>query len=381
MTRTTGRPIAVTIHTFAAVALVALAACKRSDAAATPPTTVTTVGREAIAIVRADTIESGPVVQGTIVPERDAKIRAQVGGPVLRTFAEQGEQVAAGAVLAQVDDRTYRDAWLSAKSALSTAQNSADIATRELARADRLFKEGAIANRDLELASRSNMSAMSAVEDAKSRYATADENLGRTKITAPFSGVVSERGVSAGDVVAPGAAMYTIVDPGTMRLEAAVPAEQLGSIRIGARVKFSVNGYGDRKFIGTITRINPTADPVTRQVRVYASIPNEARGGTALVGGLFAEGRIASTSRMGLMAPSSAVDQRSVAPQVVRIKNGRVEHVTVELGVHDKVAETFEIRAGVAAGDTLLVGAAQGLSAGSQVRVSEPGDSPASKKP
>ena len=144
-------------------------------------------------------------------------------------------------------------------------------------------------------------------------------------------------------------------------------------------MKFTVNGYGDRKFIGTVTRINPTADPVTRQVRVYATIPNEARGGTALVGGLFAEGRIASSSRTGLSAPTGAVDQSGVAPQVVRIKNGRVEHVTVELGLHDKVTETFEIRAGVAAGDTLLVGAAQGISVGTPVRVSEPSDRPASK--
>lgn len=379
MTRTTGRPLAVMIHSLTALALVTAVGCKRSDAAATPAATVTTVGREVIAIVRADTIESGPVVQGTIVPERDAKLRAQVSGPVLRTFAEQGERVKAGAILAQLDDRTFREAWLSAKSSLANAQNSADIAAREFARAERLIKEGAIANRDLEVASRSNMTAQSAVEDAKSRLATAEENLARTRITAPFAGVVSERGVSAGDVVAPGAAMYTVVDPSTMRLEAAVPAEQLGAIRIGARVKFSVNGYGDRKFVGTVTRINPTADPVTRQVRVYATIPNEARGGVALVGGLFAEGRIASSSRIGLVAPSGAVDQRGVAPQVVRVKNGRVEHVTVELGLHDKVAELFEIRAGLSAGDTLLVGAAQGISVGTPVRVSEPTDRPVSK--
>ena len=379
MTRTTGRPLAVMIHSLTALALVTAVGCKRSDAAATPAATVTTVGREVIAIVRADTIESGPVVQGTIVPERDAKLRAQVSGPVLRTFAEQGEHVNAGAILAQLDDRIFREAWLSAKSSLANAQNSADIAAREFARAERLIKEGAIANRDLEVASRSNMTAQSAVDDAKSRLATAEENLARTKITAPFAGVVSERAVSAGDVVAPGAAMYTVVDPSTMRLEAAVPAEQLGAIRIGARVKFSVNGYGDRKFVGTVTRINPTADPVTRQVRVYATIPNEVRGGAPLVGGLFAEGRIASSSRTGLVAPSGAVDQRGVAPHVVRLKNGRVEHVAVELGLHDKVAELFEIRAGVSAGDTLLVGAAQGISVGTSVRVSEPTDRPVSK--
>ena len=63
-----------------------------------------------------------------------------------------------------------------------------------------------------------------------------------------------------------------------------------------------------------------------------------------------------------------------VSTQVVRLKNGIVERVTIELGLHDKVAETYEVRAGLTAGDTLLVGAAQGISAGSSVRISEPTD-------
>ena len=360
----------------ALVSLAATAACSKGDADASLKTTgpVTTVGREAIAVVRTDTIESGPVVQGTLVPEREAKLRAQVGGSVLRTMVEQGERVGAGAVLAQIDDRTFRDAWLAARAQQTSAQMSADVAGRELARAQRLVKEGALAERDLENATRADLAARAALDDAKSRYANAEEGASRTRITAPFGGVVSERQVSAGDVVAPGAAMFTVIDPSSMRLEAAVPAEQLGQVRIGATVKFVVNGYGGRQFVGRVNRINPSADPVTRQVRIYATIPNAGAGGAPLVGGLFAEGRVASASRLGLLVPAVAVDQRGITPQVVRLRNGVVERVGVELGLHDKVAETYEVRAGLSAGDTLLVGAAQGISAGTAVRVSDPGD-------
>ncbi|MBI2797393.1 MAG: efflux RND transporter periplasmic adaptor subunit [Gemmatimonadetes bacterium] len=360
----------------ALVSLAATAACSKGDADASLKTTgpVTTVGREAIAVVRTDTIESGPVVQGTLVPEREAKLRAQVGGSVLRTMVEQGERVGAGAVLAQIDDRTFRDAWLAARAQQTSAQMSADVAGRELARAQRLVKEGALAERDLENATRADLAARAALDDAKSRYANAEEGASRTRITAPFGGVVSERQVSAGDVVAPGAAMFTVIDPSSMRLEAAVPAEQLGQVRIGATVKFVVNGYGGRQFVGRVNRINPSADPVTRQVRIYATIPNAGAGGAPLVGGLFAEGRVASASRLGLLVPAVAVDQRGLTPQVVRLRNGVVERVGVELGLHDKVAETYEVRAGLSAGDTLLVGAAQGISAGTAVRVSDPGD-------
>lgn len=378
MTNVRTRPTAA--MTFA-LALVAAACSKGPAAASAKSTDGVVVGPEAVAVAKLDSIESGPSVQGTISPEREAKIRAQVGGSVLRTFVEQGEYVTAGAALAQVDDRVFRDAYLAAKAQLSSAQNTADQATRELERAKRLLKEGAISERDQENAVRSELSARAALDDAKSRYASNEENLSRAKLVAPFGGVVSERTVSAGDVVSPGAAMFTIIDPSSMRLEASVPAEQLGQVRIGAAVKFVVNGYGGRKFVGRITRINPSADPVTRQVRVYAAIPNEVgRGGTPLVSGLFAEGRIASASRSGLLVPAAAVDARGLAPFVMRLKSGTVEQVTVELGLHDKVSELYEIRAGLSAGDTVLVGAAQGISAGTKVTVSAPGDKAAAPK-
>jgi membrane fusion protein (multidrug efflux system) len=156
-----------------------------------------------------------------------------------------------------------------------------------------------------------------------------------------------------------------------MRLEASVSAENLAAIRLGAPVEFSVNGYGSRRFIGRISSINPVADPATRQVRVIASIPNQ--GGT-LVGGLFAEGKVASEARTSPVVPFAAVDERGVRPAVMRIKNGKVEKAEVVLGIRDETTETVEIRSGVIPGDTVLLGAARGISAGTKVKVSTPGD-------
>jgi RND family efflux transporter MFP subunit len=188
-----------------------------------------------------------------------------------------------------------------------------------------------------------------------------------------MSGVVSEKPVSAGDVVQPGSSLFTVVDPTSMRLEASLPADQLASVRIGVPVTFTVSGYPGRTLTGHVTRINPTADPATRQVRIIASIPNSSG---ALVGGLFATGRLASEARSGLTAPVSAIDLRSAEPAVMRIKGGRVERVPVQLGLRDETAERVELKSGVQAGDTLLVGAAQGISPGTVVKVSVPSDKP-----
>ena len=154
-----------------------------------------------------------------------------------------------------------------------------------------------------------------------------------------------------------------------MRLEASVPADQLSLIRVGVPVTFTVSGYPGRDFVGHIVRVNPTADPTTRQVRIYVSIPNAGR---ALVGGLFATGRISTSARIGLVVPASAVDVRGTAPFVMRIKGGKAERVPVQLGLNDRTSETYEILSGLQAGDTLLLGAAQGISPGTPVKVTMP---------
>ena len=90
--------------------------------------------------------------------------------------------------------------------------------------------------------------------------------------------------------------------------------------------------------------------------------------------GLFAEGRVASETRTAPVVPIAAVDERGVRPSVMRIKNGKVERVEIELGLRDNQTETVEARSGVIPGDTVLLGTARGLTPGTPVKVSTPSD-------
>jgi RND family efflux transporter MFP subunit len=361
---------------FAFSVLVAMSACSKGDnasAAETAKTETMVVGPENIAVASNGSIMTGPSLSGTLEPEREAVLRAQVSGSVLQTYADQGQAVNAGAVLARIDASGIQDAYASARAGLVAARNAADVAAKDLARNQKLLAAGAIAERDIDQSRRASIAAQAALEDANSRLATAEKAYRSTTVTSPFSGVVSERPVSAGDVVQPGSALFTVVDPSSMRLEASVPAEQLASIRIGVPVDFTVSGYPGRQFVGRITRINPTADPTTRQVRIYVSIPNAGR---ALVGGLFATGRLSTATKMGLVVPASAVDVRGSAPFVMRLRQGKVEKIQIRTGLTDKSSESIEVVSGLQAGDTLLLGAAQGITPGTAVRVSGPVASP-----
>ncbi|HKO15188.1 MAG TPA: efflux RND transporter periplasmic adaptor subunit [Gemmatimonadaceae bacterium] len=352
--------------------LPAVGGCRRGDAnAATAANAPMVIGPENVTVVRAEEIRTGPAISGALQPEEEATIRAEISGSVLATYAEQGQRVTRGQLLARIDDSAVRDQVLSARSAVTTAQNNLDVQQHELERNQTLLKAGAIAERVLEQSQAAVTGAKAQLANAQAMLANARKQLENTRITAPFSGVVSARSVSAGDVVTPGTAMITVVNPATMRLEASVPAEQLSAVRLGAPVDFTVNGYPNRHFTGRITRINPIADPATRQVRIIVSLPNA--GGT-LVGGLFADGRVSSETHVAPVVPTSAVDERGLRPTVMVIRNGRAQKQEVQLGIRDASAETVEVTAGLTPGDTVLLGAARGISANTQVTVNAPSD-------
>ena len=104
--------------------------------------------------------------------------------------------------------------------------------------------------------------------------AAAGKQLANLTIRSPLDGVVAKRLANAGDVVAPGTELYHVIDPRSMQLEAAVPSEALSVIKAGLPVQFEVRGYPGQPFTGRIERISPAADPVTRQVSIFVTIPN-----------------------------------------------------------------------------------------------------------
>lgn len=371
MTTLLRRSAPLALLAASAVSLASLAACgKQAEAPADPAATTQTIGPENIAVAASDTLSSGPSISGTLAADREARLRAEVAGAVLQTFADAGQRVSAGTVLARIDDSAVRDAAISARSAVTQATVAAQQAERELQRARSLSSAGAIAERDVEGAERANLSAQAGLADAKARLSSAEKNLRNTQVRAPFSGIVAEKSVSPGDIVAPGAAMFTVIDPRSLRVEASVPAVALGEIRVGAPVIFTVNG-ADRELTGKITRVAPMVNAQTKQVAIQASVPNDAG---VLVAGLFVEGRVASEKRVGVLVPEQAVDQTGITPSVMRLKGGKVEKVEVQIGLRDDVAERVEVTAGLASGDTVLLGAARGISAGVSVVVSAPAD-------
>ncbi len=355
------------LSTALIVLAVTLSACGKPVAPPAAADAAVQVAPENITVVDSELVESGPSLSGTLAAEREAQIRAQLGGAVLALYVDEGARVAAGAPLVLIDTIVVAEQVRSARSKLRSSQAAAEVAKKNYERSQVLHTAGAIADRDLELARSQQLAADADVADNASRLASAEQQLANATVRAPFAGIVSERPVSTGDVVQPGTALLTIVDPSQLKLEASVATDNLAAMKPGAKVEFSVTGHADRRFTGQIARINPSVDAVTRQVRLYVSVPNADH---ALATGLFAEGRVAVSSERQLSIPTSALDSRAATVSVKRIRGGKVESVPVTLGTRDDLAERVAVTSGIAQGDTLLIGGLLGTPVGSTVHVS-----------
>ena len=323
------------------------------------------VGQENVITVTRDRIVTGPLISGELRPAREATVRAELGGSMLQVAAEEGQAVRRGTLIGRIETSTLDDARRSAESAVKSAESQLDVARREAERTAQLVAAGALAVRDREVAQSNVTAAEAQVAEARSRLVTATKQLGDAVLRAPIDGIVADRAVNVGDVVTVGTALFTIIDPSSMRLEASVPSEALASLRVGAAVQFTVRGY-EQPFEGRIDRISPQADSTTRQVPIFVSVPNT---GGRLVAGLFAEGRVVSEQAEGLVVPINAVNTGDESPWVMRVAGGKTEKVPVTLGLRDSRTERVLVVSGLNEGDTLLRGAAQAITPGTPVTV------------
>jgi RND family efflux transporter MFP subunit len=324
------------------------------------------LGPESLVVARVRPITTGPRISGSLEAKERAMIAAEVSGSVLEVAVELGDEVKVGQTLARIEAIGSTDTVRSARSAVESAEQAAVLARHQAKRSAALVASGAQAEAQLEVDRNAVAVAAAQVEEARARLVVAGKQLGDATVLAPMNGVVSELPVHKGDVVSSGARLMTIIDPSSMRLEAAVPSVYLPELEQGAAVAFEVRGRPGETFAGEITRIAPAADSATRQIPILISIPNPAR---TLLAGLFAEGRIASKTVSGVVLPLDAVQLGGVHPTVTVVRDGKAQRVQVELGVRDDSDELVQIASGLSEGEHVVRGTAGNLTAGTPVKL------------
>jgi len=332
----------------AASASSATSKADKQDTAAAPKLII---APEDIMKVQSNALASGLVVTGSIQPERKADLRAEVSTIVLQVLKENGDVVKRGDVLVRLDETSIRENLNSAEDNARSAALALDQADRALQRLKTLRASGMTSLQALDEAEVKVNAARSELSASRARASTARQQLQRTIVRAPFDGVVSERKVSAGDTAAIGKELVKVIDPTSMRFTGRVSADKIAQVRIGQPVSFRINGYGGQEFRGKVTRVDPAANDVTRQVEVLVAF---ADSNQPRVSGLYAEGNIESTTVNALTLPEGALVKAGDKSYAWRINGKALKRVDLNIGKRDQRTGHYEVRSGLAEGDVVM---------------------------
>jgi len=338
-----------------------------AQAEAAPQTA--TLGAADVGVAARATLRAGVPLSGVLEPKVNMTLGAPVAEQIAEMYVDEGTPVGQGQPIARFRDEVLRAAAASARADLATQRMQVSIAVAESTRAEALFREGAIASRDKDNAILALDAARARLAMAEAQVAGADDRLATATLRAPASGVISRRYAQAGDRVDFGKPVVDLVDTRTLQLAASVEAQWLRELRVGRTVNLTVAQLAGDSVTGRISRINPTADPATRQVRIYVDIPNTGR---RLVGGLFVSGRVlVREARDAVAVPRVALRYEGEArvPTVYVVAGGKVVKRVVGVGIQDEQRALVQITSGVAVGDTVIVGSVDGLVEGATVDV------------
>ncbi|MFM7708315.1 MAG: efflux RND transporter periplasmic adaptor subunit [Gammaproteobacteria bacterium] len=252
---------------------------------------------------------------GTALARESVDITSKVANTVTAIRFQEGQRVAAGSVLVELDRAQVAAALAEAEASLLESRNQ--------------FNRG----RDLSVTqalSRAQLDQLeTAVKTGDARVAAARSRLSDTVIRAPFAGRTGLRRISLGSLVSPGTVITTLDDTSVIKLEFTVPQSFLGGLAPGLPIEARADGFGDRVFAGKLTTLDSRIDPVTRSIAVRAELPN-ADG--AIKPGLFMTVRLRAQTAQTLMIPEEALVPEQGRTYVFVVQDGKAKRLEVRTG-------------------------------------------------
>ncbi|MEB3290664.1 MAG: efflux RND transporter periplasmic adaptor subunit [Leptolyngbya sp.] len=354
----------------------------------------------AVAPVVPATVADTLAVTGTVQAVNLLSIAPQASGlQIQQVLVREGDAVAAGQVLALLDNSTLQadlrqaQAQLSVsqaqvtqrQAALAQAQANLAEAQQNLERLGALADQGAISQQELTRQQTQTTTAQQAVGLARAEVDSAragvqsqraamdrlQTQIGQTSVRSPVAGVVAERRANVGDVSSPGSPIVTLIQNNQLKLVAEVPQTQLDRLAVGAAVAVSSTADSRLRLQGQVQSIDPLINATSRTAQVNISLP----GSDLLRPGLFLRGDISTNTRQGLVIPATALQSQPDGTSLVFIlgEGNQVTARPITLGNRlpsqgDQPARV-EVVEGLQAGDQVITAGVGFLQDGDLVRI------------
>ena len=242
---------------------------------------------------------------GTIEPVTSVTVGTQVSGIVSKLYVDYNSVVKKGQVIAELDKTNLMSQLNSAKTQLATAQSQLNYQTTNFNRYKTLYQKGLVAADDFDNAKLSYTQAKEQVASAKEEVQRAQTNLGYATITSPIDGIVLSKSVEEGQTVAASfntPELFTIAkDLTNMQVVANVDEADIGGVKEGDRVTFTVDAYPDDTFEGTVKQVRLEAT-TTNNVVTYEVVISAPNADLKLKPGLTANVTIYTQERSGVLA-------------------------------------------------------------------------------
>ena len=310
---------------------------------------------------------------GTIEPVTSVTVGTQVSGIVSKLFVDYNSVVKKGQVIAELDKTNLMSQLNTAKTQLATAQSQLNYQTANYNRYKTLFEKGLVAADDFDNAKLSYTQAKEQVVSAKEEVQRAQTNLGYATITSPIDGVVLSKSVEEGQTVAASFStpeLFTIAqDLTNMQVVADVDEADIGDVKEGERVTFTVDAYPDDTFKGEVKQVRQEAT-TTNNVVTYEVVISAPNADLKLKPGLTANVTIYTAERKGVLSvPSKAlrftpqketvgkmkiVDVANAKNKVWTIEGNSIVAHKVNIGMTD--GTNTQIVGGIAEGTKVVTG-------------------------
>jgi membrane fusion protein (multidrug efflux system) len=287
---------------------------------------------------------------GSLRSNESVVLRPETAGRISSINFKDGVAVSKGALLVGLDSAMQSAEFEQARANLGLAQSNQK-------RNQELFEKKFISQQSLD-----NTGAALKVQEAA--VALAQAKLDKTRIKAPFAGVVGIRNVSVGDYVKEGQELINLEDISTLKIDFRLPESYLGQLKPGQCIDFSTDALPGQRFEAVLDAINPLVDTNGRAISCRAHLSN---ADAKLRPGMFVRVRLIFEKRSNvLLVPEQALIPDAKAPYVFRVSDGKALRTVVKPGLRRNAQ--VEIVEGLAAGDEVVTAGQLKLRDGAPVR-------------
>lgn len=329
-------------------------------------------------------------LSGTLSAVHTSTLGAAAAGRIVSMNVRVGDRVSAGELLAQIDTSQYGAQLAGARAGASAAADSERAAQAQVAQAQsrlrlaqttagrmsQLYAQGAISKQQQDETQANLTAAQAGVAQAQAGLAaaqgmTAQAQAGvtaagvplqNTSITAPFTGIVTQKFVETGAVVGPGSPVAAIEDTSDLELDVALPEDDAAALVPGTRLLVNVDALGSTRIPATVRAVVPSQNPALRSATIKLSLSPR----TGLLPGMFARVTVHGAPHGGVSVPSSALVTRAGQSGVFTIRDDRASFVPVQTGA--STDRNVEVQ-GLALGSRVAVTNVARLTDGASVTV------------